>query len=200
MLAFSASASGHLIYLTGTQSLTQLGWYDRAGKLLGGLGPRVCWLNHGCLPMVIKLLSDVAMFSRRTSGNLTLSAAPRRGSRSMRVQMFVRSGRRTEAVSFSPTTVAAVRSTCIRTFQVARGATSCCSSRTSTRFPMTISRRVSRFYRSVRWRRLLKLQTRVGKAIANESRAKVLPETILGESRRHPQGLTSADDRRLAIH
>lgn len=36
--AFSASSSGHLVYLSGRTAMTQFGWYDRAGKLLRGLG------------------------------------------------------------------------------------------------------------------------------------------------------------------
>jgi Tol biopolymer transport system component len=37
--AFSASANGHLSYLPGSMSLTQMGWFDRAGKSLGDVGP-----------------------------------------------------------------------------------------------------------------------------------------------------------------
>ncbi len=36
--AFSASANGHLSYLPGSVSLTQMGWFDRAGKSLGSVG------------------------------------------------------------------------------------------------------------------------------------------------------------------
>jgi Tol biopolymer transport system component len=36
--AFSASANGHLIYLPGTTVLTEIGWFDRAGKSLGVVG------------------------------------------------------------------------------------------------------------------------------------------------------------------
>lgn len=36
--AFSASANGHLSYLTGGTSQTQPGWFDRAGKALGSVG------------------------------------------------------------------------------------------------------------------------------------------------------------------
>ena len=36
--AFSASANGHLSYLSGSVSLTQMGWFDRAGKSLGSVG------------------------------------------------------------------------------------------------------------------------------------------------------------------
>jgi Tol biopolymer transport system component/preprotein translocase subunit SecG len=36
--AFSASANGHLSYLPGSLSLTQMGWFDRAGKSLGSVG------------------------------------------------------------------------------------------------------------------------------------------------------------------
>ncbi len=37
--AFSASANGHLSYLTGKESLTQLSWFDRAGNFLGSVVP-----------------------------------------------------------------------------------------------------------------------------------------------------------------
>ncbi len=37
--AFSASANDHLSYLSGDSPVTQLAWLDRAGKLLGTLGP-----------------------------------------------------------------------------------------------------------------------------------------------------------------
>jgi Tol biopolymer transport system component len=36
--SFSASAGGHLSYLTGSASLTEMGWFDRAGKSLGAVG------------------------------------------------------------------------------------------------------------------------------------------------------------------
>ena len=36
--AFSASASGHLTYLPGTPAVTEMGWFDRAGKSLGVVG------------------------------------------------------------------------------------------------------------------------------------------------------------------
>jgi len=36
--AFSVSANGHLSYLTGGATLTQMGWFDRAGKPLGSVG------------------------------------------------------------------------------------------------------------------------------------------------------------------
>jgi len=36
--AFSASANGHLSYLSGDASQVQMGWYDRAGNLLGPVG------------------------------------------------------------------------------------------------------------------------------------------------------------------
>ena len=36
--AFSASANGHLVYLTGGAPQTQMGWLDRTGKSLGSVG------------------------------------------------------------------------------------------------------------------------------------------------------------------